>query len=264
MSRPTESVADRFNRISDIYDETREPLSDVALDRVARILSEDGVRSVLEAGVGTGRIARPLQARGFAMVGVDFSMGMLAKARRKGLEDLVLGDANHLPFEDKAFDAALLAHVLHLVTDPAETFGKLSRAAKKEVVILLRKRDTSGGASQWEGENTVLRQAFRDAAGDLGYTPPLPRGDWREMFKKEVEFLQAYPPSELVTIQDSDVVTTVGERLAMFEKRAYGSMDVTPDDVFRKVVERLKTTVDSGQEVRYRRVEQMAIWRLAN
>ncbi len=263
MSQAPESVADRFNRISDVYDETREPLSEVALDRVAGILSEDGIRKILEAGIGTGRIAKPLQARGFDIVGVDFSKGMLARARRKGLEDLVMGDANHLPFEDKVFDAALLAHVLHLLEDPVETFGKLSRAAKKEVVILVRKRNASdeGEASSWGDQAVAIRQALKEAAREVGYAMPERVGDWRGRFEKEVEFLESYPPSELITIQDADVATTMGERLGFFEKRAYGNMDAIPDDVFKKVIERVKARVDPAQEIRYRRVEQMAIWR---
>ena len=77
---------------SDVYDETREPLTEEALDEAASILSDDGCRRILEVGIGTGRIAVPLQQRGFEIVGVDFSKGMLMKARKKGIEDLVMGD----------------------------------------------------------------------------------------------------------------------------------------------------------------------------
>ena len=88
-------VAGRFDRIAGVYDETREPLGEDALDKAALILAEDGCRRILEVGIGTGRIARPLMQRGFEIVGVDLSRGMMAKARQKGIESLVMGDANH-------------------------------------------------------------------------------------------------------------------------------------------------------------------------
>ena len=265
MTEVQEGVAERFNRLSDIYDETREPLSDAALDKVAEILSADGVHKILEAGIGTGRIAQPLQVRGFEIVGVDFARAMLAKARHKGLEDLVIGDANHLPFQEQVFDAALLAHVLHLLENPAETFGKLSRAARKEIVIFVGKRDQSGGfSSSWDDQARVLRQAFRQAAEEVGYTLPFQRGDWRDRFRKETEFLSAHPPNELVTVQDSEIVTTLGERLSFLEKRAFGNFDAIPTDVFIKVIERVKSSVELGKVVRYRHVEQLGIWRLPN
>ena len=45
-----------------------------------------GVRSVLDAGCGTGRVAIELARRGFDVVGVDVDPTMLATARRKAPE----------------------------------------------------------------------------------------------------------------------------------------------------------------------------------
>jgi ubiquinone/menaquinone biosynthesis C-methylase UbiE len=254
-------TAERFDRISEVYDETREPLTEEALDKAARILSNDGCKLILEVGIGTGRIAKPLQQRSFEIVGVDLSRGMLAKAQRKGIRSLVMGDANHLPFGDKTFDAAVLAHVLHLLENPAETFGKLARVARNEIVVFVRKRD---GASPFPAgdERSRLRQTFRKVAEEMGYTIPSDLGEWHDRFRSETEFLSSFPPSELVTIQDVPVVTTLGERLSFFEKRAYGYPASIPDDVFHKVMERVKSSIDTNKEIHYRRVEQMAVWRL--
>jgi ubiquinone/menaquinone biosynthesis C-methylase UbiE len=253
--------AGRFDKVADVYDDTREPLSEEALDKAAHVLSKDGCRQILEVGVGTGRIAKPLVKRNFELVGVDFSRGMLAKAQQKGVENLVMGEANHLPFEDKTFDAAVLAHVLHLLENPAETFGKLTRVARNEIIIFLRKRDDSSPPAG--GEQVLgLRETFRKVAEEMGYELPPRAGDWRERFRNEASFLSNFPPDELVTIQDGPVTTTVGERLAFLEKRAYGYLSDVPDDLFRRVIERVKSSVDVSEEIRFRRVEQMAVWRL--
>jgi SAM-dependent methyltransferase len=260
MSGAVDTV-ERFDRTAEVYDETREPLTDEALDRVALLLSKDGCRQILEVGVGTGRIAMPLLRRNFELVGIDFSRGMLAKAKGKGVEHLVMGEANHLPFEDKTFDAVVMAHVLHLLESPAETFGKLTRVARNEIVIFLRKRDDSSPAPGSE-EILGVRQTFRRVAEEMGYPLPARTGEWRERFRSEQEFLSTFPPDELVTIQDVPIVTTVGERLSFFEKRAYGYLSDIPYAVFREVVEGVKSSIDGSKEIRYRRVEQMAVWRL--
>jgi SAM-dependent methyltransferase len=254
-------TAERFDRISEVYDETWEPLTEEAIDKAALLLSNYGCKRILEVGIGTGRIAMPLQRRNFEIVGVDLSRGMLAKAQRKGVQSLVMGDADHLPFEDKTFDAAVLAHVLHLLENPAETFRKLARVAKVEIVAFVRKRD---GASSLpaDDERSALRRTFRKVAEDMGYVLPLGPGEWRDRFRRETEFLSSHPPNELVTIQDVPVVTTLGERLSFFEKRAYGYPADIPDEAFHKVIERVRSSIDTDREIRYRRVEQMAIWRL--
>ncbi len=254
-------AAGRFDRTAEFYDETREPLTEEAADKAALVLSRDGCRRILEVGVGTGRIAKPLVRRNFELVGVDFSRGMLAKAQQKGVENLVMGEANHLPFDDKTFDAAVLAHVLHLLEDPAETFGKLTRVARNEIIIFLRKRDDSMPPAGGE-EVLGLRETFRRVAEEMGYDLPPRAGDWRERFRNEAAFLSDFPPDEVVTIHDAQVVTTAGERLSFLEKRAYGYLSDVPDDVFGMAVERVKSSVDAGKEIRYRQVEQMAVWRL--
>jgi SAM-dependent methyltransferase len=261
MGESAAKVRQRFDAISSVYDETRVPLTDEALDTAARVLSKDGCRLILEVGVGTGRIAKPLQARGFDVVGVDFSPGMLSAARQKGVASLVLGDANSLPLRDKSVDAALLAHVLHLLEEPAETFGKLARVARNEIVAFVRDRSVAPSPSGPDGPGS-LGEAFRTTAEEMGYQHPGGLMDWRARFKGETEFLEWFPPSELTTVQDITVTTTLGERLSAFEKRIYGPTPGVTDEVFRKVMERIRSSADLGKEVRYRRVEQMAVWRL--
>jgi SAM-dependent methyltransferase len=260
MTTPLETAA-RFNRISGFYDETRQPLTSEALDEVAAVLSRDGVQRILEAGVGTGRIALPLQQRGLQIVGVDLAREMMTKARGKGIRDLILADANRLPLKEKQFDAALMAHVIHLLDDPAETFESLRRVATKEIVIFVRDRD---GASATDGGRARLRDTFRKAAAELGYQMPDRPGGWWNGFRKEKEFLASHPPTELVTVEDREVVTTIRERLSFFENRSFGYQAEIPEETLRRVRDRVLESVDADKEVRLQRVERMAIWRLAN
>ena len=211
--------------------------------------------------MGTGRIALPLQKKGFELVGADLSNGMLQKARAKGLQNLLLGDANQLPFADKTFDGVILAHVIHLLDDPSETFGRLARVAKRDIVAIVRKRE--GATSPYYQERSQIREAFWKAAEAAGYPLNRPAGDWRLRFRKEEEFVSSSHPNELLTIDDYQVVTTLRERLSFFEKRAYGYPSDIPEDVFRRIMEVVKPSLDLDREVRYRRVEQVALWRVS-
>jgi len=252
-------TASRYDLISGVYDETREPLSADALDRVAAILERGGDRRLLEAGVGTGRIALPLQQKRFEVVGIDLSRGMLSKARGKGLLALLQADANCLPFGDKRFDAVLMAHVLHLLDDPARTFESLGRVATNEIVALVTKRE--GGFASGDVMASPLKEAFRKAAAELGYPRPERRAGWSG-FRREEEFLAANPPHSLVTVEDRQVVTTLGERLSIFEKRAYGHLNDIPEGRFREILRRMTSSLDLNLEIRYRRIEQVAAWKI--
>lgn len=251
-------VAERFNRISDIYDETREPLTEEAVDRLVGILVGRGAGRILEAGVGTGRIAAPLQKRNFEVVGADISRNMLQKARMKGVKGLLMADANYLPFTDESFEYAMISHVLHLVEDPAETFASLARITKNSILAIFRKHDDQTGG---ESEGRVIWQALRVAAEELGYSFPHGR-DEGEGFRREAEFLRSYPPNEVFTLQDVSRMTTLEERLDVIEKRAFGYPASLPEDVLHEVVAKARTEVDLKKEVPYRRVEQVGLWRL--
>lgn len=120
MSEATEpgglSVA--FDRAARFYDETRGlPAAVVAAQNgvLDAALPSDGW--CLEIGVGTGRIAIPLAEAGHRMVGVDLSPPMLRRLRAKAPHavPVLLADATRLPFPDATFDAAVAAHVFHLI-----------------------------------------------------------------------------------------------------------------------------------------------------
>jgi SAM-dependent methyltransferase len=81
----TEPV-DRFGEaVAEHYDETSDPMFDRAVvDPAVDVLADlaNGGRA-LELGIGTGRIALPLVARGVEVDGIDLSEAMVARLRAK-------------------------------------------------------------------------------------------------------------------------------------------------------------------------------------
>jgi len=90
--------------------------------------------TILEVGVGTGRNL-PRHPSGARLIAVDLSPGMLRHAVRKAGRlgrdvDLVLADAQHLPFRNGAFDAAAATFVFCSVPDPVAGLREVSRAIR--------------------------------------------------------------------------------------------------------------------------------------
>jgi len=94
---------------------------------------------ILDAGCGTGLITERLRGKGRFIVGVDFSEGMLrkAKGRLKAHDvDLVLGDVESLPFRSRSFDSILCLTVLQNC-DPLRAINSLLRVLKEEGLLVL-------------------------------------------------------------------------------------------------------------------------------
>jgi SAM-dependent methyltransferase len=85
-------------------------------------------RRALDAACGTGRHARLLDACGCATTGIDQSPEMLDVARRKVPNAVFqVGDVEHLPFDDGAFDLAVVSLALCHLPDPTVAVAELAR-----------------------------------------------------------------------------------------------------------------------------------------
>ncbi len=91
------------DRIADVYDAMTAALPDPA-DCVDRLAELAGPEPALELGVGTGRIALPLAAKGVEVHGIDASAAMVERLRAKPGGDAVavtLGDFTDVPVEGR-------------------------------------------------------------------------------------------------------------------------------------------------------------------
>jgi SAM-dependent methyltransferase len=245
-------AARAFNDLSSVYDETRLPPDPATIGRVVEGLRAAGVAVVLEVGVGTGRIARPLTEGGLGVVGVDAARRMLEKARPKGITALVQGSAHHLPFRDRAFDASLFVHVLHVLERPEAALreaGRVSRVGVFALVSPLRR----GPSPSPDGEDPI-RLLTRDLTAH-GWPVPDRSPPWR----REAEFLAAHPPSATTTLSDQEVTVPAGQRLEMVARRASRHFRDVPPDLLDAAVARVRAQV--GDRTRtFRRVELLVRW----
>ena len=96
----------------------------------------DGAR-LLDVGCGTGDLLRRLGGR-FECTGCDPAEEMLQRARTANpAAELVIGQAEALPFGDGAFDVALCIEVVRYLDDPRPALRELARALRPEGLALV-------------------------------------------------------------------------------------------------------------------------------
>ncbi len=247
------AVSRDFDTLSSVYDETREPLEPETIRGLADFLHERGMHSLLEVGVGTGRVARPLVDHGLEVVGIDASRGMLGYAVRKGLPYLVRGDAYRLPFSDRTFDATLFVHVLHLLDRPDDGLREAARVARRGVlaVLDLPSSDRAGPSTPEEEPRRILREILTQA----GY-PDLLRAGPR---LKEQEILRRHPAAEVRVLFDREVTEPLSKRIDRIEKRAYRHVLRIPPEVLAAAVAEARSRVGT-RTVTHRRREAVVRW----
>jgi ArsR family transcriptional regulator len=138
----------------------------IPVDRYAETILNniDADSTVVEVGVGTGRLLKGLSVASKQVIGIDHSMPMLDEARerveKEGLKniDLRLGELNHLPIADNTADCVILNMVLHHAANPQTAFIELSRVLEqggKLIIADLIKHDFElfheQMADQWMG-----------------------------------------------------------------------------------------------------------------
>lgn len=125
----------RYDRQAALYDLREVPVEALGFKRFRKLLWQ-AVKTgrLLEIGVGTGK-NMPHYPPGSRVVAVDLSPRMIrkanAKAQRLGREvDLVIADAQRLPFRDGAFDGAAATFVFCSVPDPVTGLEEVNRVVR--------------------------------------------------------------------------------------------------------------------------------------
>lgn len=123
-----------YDRWAEIYDGEGNPLVAMEEPHVDALMGEVRGLCVLDLGCGTGRHTVRLAARGANVTAVDFSEGMLARAREKvgdGKVRFIAHDlATPLPLPDQSFDRVLCGLVLDHIADLRRVFGEMRRLCR--------------------------------------------------------------------------------------------------------------------------------------
>jgi ubiquinone/menaquinone biosynthesis C-methylase UbiE len=117
-----------------IYDDADNPLIALETMQFRSLLGDVRGLTVADIGCGTGRHALAMAEAGATVIGVDFSMGMLAKAKAKpgaGTVHFVRHDvAMGLPFVSRAFDRVTCCLVLGHIGDLTGMLCEMARICR--------------------------------------------------------------------------------------------------------------------------------------
>jgi phosphatidylethanolamine/phosphatidyl-N-methylethanolamine N-methyltransferase len=131
----SEAIDRFYNRFAKVYDLVFDKVMHPGRVAAVQTMGLAGGQRVLEVGVGTG-LNLPLYPRGIAVVGIDVSGPMLAKAHRRarslGLEGVELHemDASDLRFPDESFDHVYAPYVVSVVPDLPQAMAEMKRVCR--------------------------------------------------------------------------------------------------------------------------------------
>jgi len=154
------------------------------LDYILEHLPSKERHTMLEIGAGNGYFSHTFNAA-FDLTSLDFSKNML-EMNPLPWEQKIVGDAEHLPFEDDSFDIVFCGNLLHHLEDPLIAVREMKRVARKHVLLIepnvqnplmmafgILKREEWGSLKfnsfymRWLGKKTGLNLRSYDAQGSV-------------------------------------------------------------------------------------------------
>jgi trans-aconitate methyltransferase len=136
---------------------------------------------ILDIGCGEGTLTKKIAERGATVLGIDASPEMVAAARTKGVDALLLAAEDMQFFAE--FDAAFSNATLHWVLEKEQAARAIFRA--------LEPGGRFAGEMGGEGNLRKLREALDEELIIRGYVPPVGSSNWYPSVDDFVEIYEA-------------------------------------------------------------------------
>lgn len=128
------SIQNAYNNWSDIYDTNENRTRDLDAQILRETFAGQRFDSILETGCGTGKNTEFLAQIGTHVHALDFSEGMVLKAREKVMAENVRFEMADLtvrwPCEDSAFDLIVCSLVLEHMEELSHFFAEAARTLR--------------------------------------------------------------------------------------------------------------------------------------
>lgn len=151
-----------FDVAAEAYDRFMGRYSRLLSSPLADFASVRSGQRVLDVGCGTGALTSELVSRlgPAAVTAVDPSEPFVAAMRQRHVGvDVHRSPAEHLPFPNAAFDAALAQLVVHFMKDPVAGLTEMGRVTRRGGIVAACVWDHGGGAGPlrifWDAARTL-------------------------------------------------------------------------------------------------------------
>jgi SAM-dependent methyltransferase len=129
-------------------------------DRALAQLDLTRPRTILDVGFGQGRTVAVVVRAGHHVLGVDSSPTMVSQATarnraacRDGRATLRQSDGVTIPFPDDSADAAITAHTIYFMPDPAATIADIARVLRPGGTFAIACRTSDDDTPAWIDPN---------------------------------------------------------------------------------------------------------------
>jgi len=169
-------IQNAYDKWADIYNTDNNLTRDLDSDATRNLLANRQFDSILELGCGTGKNTVFLAQIGERVHALDFSEGMIQKAREKVMLEKVRFEMADLtkrwPCEDNAYDLITCNLVLEHIQDLSHIFSEAARTLRTNGLFLVNElhpfRQYSGSKARFEnGDNVIQVEAFVHHTSDF-------------------------------------------------------------------------------------------------
>jgi SAM-dependent methyltransferase len=137
--------------------------------------------SVLDCGMGPGRLLFELEQRGWSVAGIDVSSEMVALARARlpeSADRLVHGTTESLPFPSDGFDAAVATGVLEYVDDVPRALAEVARVLRPGGLFVVSMPNSRALSTLWRHRVVYVGVRALKSRLRFGRPVPLSRPGW--------------------------------------------------------------------------------------
>ncbi len=177
-------LAESFGADPELYDRTR-PRYPQAL--VERIVGSSPGREVLDVGIGTGVAARPFEAAGCRVLGVEIDARMAKFASEQGFDVEVVKFEEWAP-DERTFDTIIAGQTWHWI-NPATGASKAARLLRPDGLLALFWNVQQPPAELARAFSEVYRQVLPDTP--LARSPRNPLDAYDRILGPTIEGIQA-------------------------------------------------------------------------
>ncbi len=174
MANVTNATTQTYDHIAaDFAGHNWDTRLDQALENFCRCVKPEA--HVLDLGCGPGRDVMRLRKRGYPVIGLDRSMGMLREAQRRVSGALLRGDMREIPFADASFGGIwCCAALLHLAkADALPALTEIRRVLQANGPLYVSVKQ--GDGESWTANRTRFFAYYQpdelaSIVGKAGYT----------------------------------------------------------------------------------------------